>query len=177
MMERIKISPNWHVDELVDPQTYLTNPQAAMAYANKVVPMAQLFRNIVGKSCTINNWWATYVNLKAQGKSDDFIIRAIESNDNLKKWSGLRTDRCKIGSARSAHKNEGAIDIRAAGMNGRAMFAVMEANARAFFDIGVRRAEDPKDTPSWLHMDRRAHETPNAIRVIDPTKFIRNILV
>jgi hypothetical protein len=177
MQQRIKLSNNFFLDEFVDPFTYFKTPDNGRSLVNKMmINAAQLFRDIVGVSCSINNWWSYYVENRNK-KTIDQIIKDIESSNTISKWSGIRTDRCTIGGTLSAHRNfkEGAIDIRATGMNGKSMFEVVEKNAKKFYEVGVRRLEDFKDTPTWLHMDGREHSTKNAIRVVDPKKFIKNI--
>jgi len=177
-MERVKIAPNFYLDEVVDPHTYLKTPEIAMDYGRKVAPMAQLLRNIISKTVTINNWWAKYAALVAKGHSEDEIIRQIEKDNGVRKWAGSRPKHCPIGASASAHRierMEGAVDCVVAGMSGKDLFKIVEAKASDFYDEGVRRIEDFKDAPTWLHMDKRAIPDRNVIRVVGVKSFVRNI--
>ena len=176
-MERIRISDNFFLDEVIDPHTYFKTPEKAMEYGQKVAPMAQMVRWHVGKSVTINNWWAKAVELQAKGKSEDEIIKAIEGDSNLRKWAGSRPKHCPIGAAMSAHKierMEGAIDCVVSGWSGKALFDMVEAKAKEFYGAGVRRMEDYKDAPNWLHIDRRINTTPRTIRVVGIKSFVKH---
>lgn len=179
-MNRIKISDNFFLDEVTDPHTYFKTPEKAMEYGRKVATMAQMVRTHVGKSVTINNWWNKAVELEKKGKAEDEIIKAIEGDDGLRKWSGSRPKHCPIGASASAHrieKMEGAIDCVVNGMSGKALFDMVEAKAKDFYGAGVRRMEDFKDAPTWLHIDRRINTTPNTIRVVGIKSFVRNIVI
>jgi hypothetical protein len=113
-MKRIPLTSNFFLDEVLDPHTYMTNRDAGHTWAVKIAPALQLFRNTIGRPCTVNNWWNEYRRLKEEGKSDVQIIASIEQNNSLRKWAGSRTDYCTVGAGTSAHKlskNEGAVDI------------------------------------------------------------------
>jgi len=180
-MERIKIpaAPSFHYDELIDPHTYLTDLSAGIAWADRIAPAAQLFRNKVGKPCTSNNWWSKFVVLELNGVPYAEIIVQIEQNKLIRKWSGSRPAHCPEGSAQSAHRvarNEGAVDIVVKGMSGQQLFDIVKANAKEFYTIGIRRLETPEIAKSWLHMDMRLHDEPNRIVVVDLVSRVDRII-
>ena len=124
------------------------------------------------------DWWNKAVELQKKGKTADEIIKAIEGDNNLRKWAGSRPKHCPIGASASAHRierMEGAIDCVVGGMSGKALFDMVEAKAKEFYGAGVRRMEDHKDATTWLHLDRRINTTPKTIRVVGIKSFVRNI--
>lgn len=172
-MNRIKVSTNFYLDEFVDPYTYFNEKDHGRSKLDeRIIDIAQQLRNDLGHSLRINNWWNYYVANKGK-MSVSKIIRNIERSD-LSKWSGYRSWRCKIGASRSAHRSGQAIDPKG---NEDTMFNIVKNNARKYYNLGVRRLEDPKITNGWLHLDTLERNTvPNSIRVVDlrrATQIIR----
>jgi hypothetical protein len=184
-MERIKVAENWFLDEFVDPMTYFKEADNGLSKVNpKSFAIAQLFRDLAGKPCWINNWWSYYEKYKNE-RTIDQLIADITKEPTLKDWSGLRTDRCKEGAPKSAHRilkgktsNDGAEDMKCVGMNGQKMYDLIRKNIKAFYKLGLRRLEHPKDTPSWLHMDCREHErSSDAVKVVTPKEVFGYIAI
>lgn len=173
-INRIKVSKYFHLDEFIDPHTYFNTPDNGLSKIDpKLFAIADLLRELKGTPGVINNWWKYYT-----GKRDTTaigqIIFKIERSTNFRKWSGLRTSRCSVGAKNSAHKQGKALDMVG---SGKELFKIIENNAERFYKLGVRRLEDPRITPTWLHLDTLERNTePNSIRVVDKikaTKIIR----
>jgi hypothetical protein len=148
-MSRIKVSENFFLDEFIDPQTYSESGALSIDFIDrKLIAITQFIRTKTGKSVTINNWFTG-------GQFKD---------------SGLRRPDTKTGRPLSQHKIGKAIDVKQAGMNGKAWRKFVEENAKELFNLGVRRIEDETLTPTWLHIDLRPHTLGRVIRVIDLTK-------
>lgn len=170
---RIQVSTNFYLDEFIDPYTYLKTIDKGRNQIDKnLFQIAQKVRNLANRSVVINTWWKYYIENK-DVLSIDTIIENIENSNSYRKWSGLRTNRCNIGSSQSAHKQGKAIDCVG---NGKELFKLVEDNAKEFYELGVRRLEDYKITPTWLHIDTLERNTePNSIRVVDLTKATKII--
>lgn len=176
-MDRIQLTTNVYLDELIDPRTYFFMPDNGRSLIKmKVVKCIQLFRNKVGKPVRLNTWWKYYIDNRAT-KSLEEIIQHLENPENkFRIWCGYRSPACKIGAKASKHRFGEAGDLHVDGMTGAQMFKLVEDNAAEFYAMGVRRLEDPKYTKTWLHMDiSESNHTTGFIRVVDPKKFIRNI--
>jgi len=167
-MTRIKVSENFYLDEFIDPHTYLYEVKNGLDQIDhRLFEMAQLLRDKWAKPISINTWWSYYKENETLLTCDQ-IIEDIEKMNTIRKWSGLRTERCSIGSAQSAHKQGKAIDCVGSGKD---LFAIVKENAKDFYSIGLRRLEDWRITPTWLHLDTLERNTqPNSIRVVDLTK-------
>lgn len=177
-MERIRVNTNFYLDEFIDPHTYFNTADNGLSLVdNKLFDIVQLLRYLYTKPIYINNWWKYYNYYKEEYNIEQIIVD-IETDNNLSKWSGIRTDRCKIGSAVSAHGvvSNGlnkqpygqAIDVKT---DTWAYYKLVVNNLKAFYSLGLRRLEDPNITPGWLHMDTLERNTvPNSIRVVGLTK-------
>ncbi len=168
MEARIKVSKYFFLDEFVDPQTYLTKDDNGLSLIDsKLFAIADLLREKLGKPLRINNWYHYYVQLKAKGWSDDKVIKTILNSD-YSKWSGYRSNLCKIGAKASAHRKGEAIDPKG---DEDTMFEIVKSNAKEFYQLGLRRLEDPSITKGCLHVDTmERNTTPNTIRVVDLKK-------
>lgn len=172
-MKRIQVAPNFYLDEFIDPYTYFNEADHGLSMLDRgLVNAAQLLRYLYMKPITINNWWEYYQS-KKEVWSVDHIIKRIEENKNIYKWSGLRTNRCKIGAKHSAHRYGLAIDPKG---NEIELFKIVKQNAKAFYKLGVRRLEDIRITPGWLHIDLLERNTTlNTIRVVDLERCTQTI--
>ena len=172
-MERIRVADNFYLDEFIDPYTYFNEVKNGLEQIDQsLFEIAQKVRDLHGYPIVINNWWEFYRdNLKKLSCND--IVDRIEAGWG-RKWSGYRPEHCPIGAEFSAHKTGQAIDMVG---NGRHLFTLVKDNAQAFYELGVRRLEDPSITPTWLHIDTKEHNTqPDSIRVVDlsvATEIIR----
>ena len=177
-MERIKVNSNFYLDEFVDPYTYFNEKDNGLSLIdNRLFDKAQLLRYLYGKPISINNWWWFY-QLKKDDWTIDTIIENIEKKTSfngrkIQKWSGLRTSRSSVGGKLSAHRKGKAIDPKG---NEIEFFKIVKKNAEAFYNLGLRRLEDIRITPGWLHMDTSERNTKaKSIRVVDLTKATQTI--
>jgi hypothetical protein len=173
MVERIKVSKHFHLDEFVDPFTYFTeNDRGISKIDNRLFKIADLMREKLGKPLRINNWWAFYA--ANSEKSNEWLIKKIEAS-YYSKWSGFRSIKCRIGAKLSAHKLGRAIDPKG---DEEAMFKIVKDNIKEFYNLGLRRLEDPSITKGWLHMDiHTLNVQPNTIRVVDLKKCTQTLKV
>ena len=157
MIQRIKVSKYFFLDEFVDPHTFFTqNDRGLSRIDHRLFTIADLLREKLGRPLRINNWWFFYA------------ANATKSEDWLIKWSGYRSPRCRIGAKLSAHKKGFAIDPKG---DEDLMFEIVKANIKEFHKLGLRRLEDPSITKGWLHMDvHTLNVKPNTIRVVDLKK-------
>lgn len=167
-INRIQVSKYFHLDEFIDPHTYFNTPDNGLSKIDpKLFAIADLLRELKGTPGVINTWWKYYTgkrNTTAIGQ----IIFKIERSTNYRKWSGLRTSRCSVGAKNSAHRQGKAFDM--VGLSGF-MYDIVKENAEKFYNLGLRRMEDHRITPTWLHLDTLERNTePNSIRVVDLTK-------
>jgi hypothetical protein len=173
LQTRIAVSLNFFLDEFVDPHTYFNTPDNGLSLLDKKLFLAaELLREKSGKPLSINTWWRYYA-ANFDKRTTTQIIAHIEASSTLRKWSGYRSARSKVGGKLSAHRRGQAIDPKG---NGKALFKIVEDNACAFYAIGIRRLEDANITPTWLHLDTWERKTqPNSIRVVDLTKMTKTI--
>jgi hypothetical protein len=128
--------------------------------------IADFFREKYG-ALVINNWWFVYLARTAHGEKLKDIITYIEKEPTIRKWSGLRTDRCKIGSPTSAHRLGKAIDFKS---DPKKMDKILKSNIKELHTLGLRRVEDISITPNWFHIDTLAKNVgKNEIRIITKT--------
>lgn len=167
-INRIKVSKYFHLDEFIDPYTYFNTPDNGLSKIDhKLFAIADLLRELKGTPGVINNWWKYYTG-KRDTTAISQIIFKIERSTNFRKWSGLRTSRCNVGAKNGAHYQGKAFDM--AGLSGF-MYDIVKENAEKFYNLGLRRMEDYRITPTWLHLDTLERNTePNSIRVVDLTK-------
>jgi hypothetical protein len=177
-MKRIKVNSNFYLDEFVDPYTYFNEEDHGLSMVdNRLFDIAQLLRYHYNGPISINNWWWFY-QLKKEDWTIDAIIKTIEKKTTFNgrkiyKWSGIRTHRCSIGSRLSAHKKGKAIDPKG---NEIEFFKIVKNNPEPFYNLGLRRLEDIRITPGWLHMDTAERNTkPKSIRVVDLRKATQTI--
>jgi hypothetical protein len=88
-------------------------------------------RIAIGKPIIINNW-------KTGGQY---------------KWSGYRTNSCKIGAKKSLHRVGKAVDIKIKGMTPSDILDFIQKRYDEFPEI--KRVEDVRSTPTWLHIDTK----------------------
>ena len=148
-MERIKVSKFFYLDEFVDVYTYFNESDHGLSKIDKkLFDIADFFREKYGP-LVINNWWFVYLARKAHGENLNDIITYIEKEPTIRKWSGLRTDRCKIGSPTSAHRLGLAIDFKS---DPKKMDKILKSNIKELHGLGLRRVEDISITPNCLYI-------------------------
>jgi len=181
-MQRIPVATNFFLDEFVPPSTFFKTFDHGLAIVDtKLFEIAQLLRTKYGKSIGINNWWAYYLENKDTMPLDD-IIKNIETKTKLVwnkklqtvyKWSGYRPPHCPIGAPASAHKLGKGIDPKGPETE---LMQIVRNNIKEFYALGLRRLEDIKITPGWLHMDTHTHNTiPNHVNVVDLKSVVERI--
>ena len=171
-MNRIKLNEYLCLDEIVDPFTYFTEPDNGLSKIDPNIPkIFKLLRELHGSPIKINQWWK---HLPTDFKDFDahiFLKQCIAINCPV--WSGYRSELCTIGASKSAHKLGKAIDPKG---DEKALFKIVTDNAKAFYDLGLKRLEDIKITNGWLHMDTETRGfIKNKIRVIDRTSHVGDI--
>ncbi len=145
----MKISKNFDIREFIPPIVWkLFGTWAQYFFINKdLVQIVQHLRDEIGEPITINNWHV---------------------HGNYKN-SGFRMPFTKIGAKFSAHKLALAVDIKVNNKTPYEVYKIIMDNEDFFFRMGLRRIEDPRYTPSWLHIDlleRGSNE--NGIKVFKP---------
>ena len=173
-MNRIQLTANFYLDEFVDPSTYFNEPDNGLSKIDiKVVNCVQLLREKLDKSVAVNNWW-NYYKENVDKLTIEQIVKNIEKS-TLSKWSGYRSPSCKIGAPASAHKLGKGADPKG---NEKAMYDIVIANAKEFYDLGLRRIEDIKITKGWLHMDTNERNCiPNHINVVGLKTIVKRISI
>jgi hypothetical protein len=144
--QRIKLSDNFHLDEFVPREFYVN--------LERQVNITQFIRTRTGLPVTVNNWWGG-------GRLQE---------------RGLRMPNSTVGGALSQHRLMNAGDISIGNWTGKQMYDFVVENARALFNLGVRRIETHTLTPTWLHLDCKPHNE-RAILVLDLTRVIDRIPV
>ncbi|NJL73884.1 MAG: hypothetical protein HC892_01425 [Saprospiraceae bacterium] len=128
----MKVSNNFTLQEFVSESVYVKFGNNSIWFIDqKIINIAQLFRTIVDKSVTINNW----------------------HNKGSFNESGLRDFSTSTGVSFSQHKFGRAVDLKVDGMTGDQMRKIVIDNKIAFLQIGLTTIEDK--TPTWLHCDCR----------------------
>jgi len=174
-IKRIKVTPNFYLDELVDPVTYFSQGDYGLSLLDiNAVNCLQLLRDLKGSSITVNNWWFPYLEWAKENPKkfvSDFAKIYVKRGNF--QWSGYRSALCKIGAPKSAHKLGKAFDPKG---DEQELFKLVKDNAKVFYDKGLRRLEDISITNGWLHIDTESRNCkPNSIKVIDKTKCTETI--
>lgn len=166
-MTRIKVTNNFYLDEFLDPYTYFTDANRYTAIDQRLFKIAQFIREKYEKPLYINTWYSKYDEYE-----NDY--EKYENNNSLRKWSGLRSIRCKIGAKFSAHRKGLAIDLKG---DEKVLFQIIKDNAKELYEMGVRRIEDIKITKGWLHVDLWNKNNVKGIEVVDLKKVVDTILI
>lgn len=166
MTERIKLNTNLYLDELVDPVTYFTEPDHGLSKIDPALAdIFQLLRDKYGATVNINGWWHFLpVDLIV---FDPHAFLDLMIKKRVPVWSGYRSPLCKIGAKGSAHKLGKAEDPKG---DEKAFFKIVCENAQQFYDLGLRRIENPNFTKGWLHADTETrNHKPGFIRIVNPS--------
>ena len=113
---------------------------------------------------------------------DDNALRAIDAmrdkfgplriNGRGYTESGLRRSNTKTGAKMSQHKMGKAFDLKPLqkGVTVRMMYDWIIANQPKAYAMGIRRVEDHRFTPSWLHLDSKdtGKEWVGKIQIVKP---------
>lgn len=158
--KRIKVSDHFYLDEIFNKNICDTYGIEALNLIHpNYLKAIDFFRDKINAPSFINNWFEG-------GVFDD---------------SGFREISCKEGAKLSSHKPiykfNGKIygmayDMKSTGLNGAALYKIFAANAKEFYNLGIRRIESPTVTTGWCHNDFKEHGMKNTIQVIYGTHNI-----
>lgn len=169
--QKVQLTPNCFLHEIVDPVTYFTIPDHGEFLVDmKVVECFQLLRSFHGKSIKINDW---FKHLPEDDEMDDFDpVKFLKHCEAIgcPVWSGLRTDLSKVGGKGSQHRVQKDGKFHALDPKGDTMtyFDIVRANAEAFYEVGLRRLENPSITKNWQHQDTsEVNHKKGHIRVVN----------
>lgn len=134
-MKRIQITPNFFLDEFIDPSIYAARGERSVALMDhRMIMFAQWLREAAGRPLTINNW----------------------ASGGQFRESGLRRSDTRTGAKWSQHKYGRAIDIKCQGLTPRELFAIVKANEAYLIQHQLcTTIENLEYTVSWLHCDCR----------------------
>ena len=128
-----KLTPNFWLSEVVPKREFETLGENAVWLIDlQIVFGAQALRDVLGKSCVINNW--------KEGGTFEF--------------SGFRPADCKIGAERSQHRFGRALDLKFDGIDSEEVRAFIRKNYHST-RLSKYFSTIEKDTPGWVHIDRR----------------------
>jgi hypothetical protein len=134
-MKRIQVTPNFYLDEFIDPTTYAARGEKSIALMDhRMIIFAQWLRETLGKPITINNW----------------------ATGGQYRESGLRVFNTTTGAKWSQHKFGRAVDIKCAAATPKQLFSVIKAHEDYLIKRQICTTIENIDlTPKWLHCDCR----------------------
>lgn len=122
----------FEIQEFVDPVTYSARGEKSAELIDpRIVSVADLLRQQIGKPVTINNW----------------------HTGGRYKESGLRHFATTTGARYSQHKYGRAIDCKVKDVAPEAVREFIRDHWEMFKAVGLTTIE--KDTPTWVHLDCR----------------------
>lgn len=137
-MNRIKISPHFYLDELIDPVTYNDKGIASLEMMDKkLIDILEYVRTALKKGVIVNTWFG----------------------GGQYKESGLRNPNTTTGAKRSAHKEGKAVDVKIVGMDAANFFDWCIEHKQELYNLGVREIEDHSFTPTWTHLGTRGNHS------------------
>ena len=170
LKQRIKISPNFFLDEFLSPKIYeklflgkedywqgVIDKKDGTFYKlffngirlEKLVRIAQFVRDKYGKSVIINNW----------GSGGDLVNSGVRDLDSTE------------GAPKSAHKDWYAIDIKVIDVDERDIFSNVVANPKTWMEVGVTEIEENTWSrvtgEGWSHLSIR----PTGLSIIKVIGF------
>lgn len=130
-MERIQLTKNIYLDEVVPKSTYQKWGKRSMMFVPlTMVRVNQELRDYFGP-VTINNWW----------------------DEGPRQFSGYRPPDCDTGAKESAHRRALATDSKYKNATADEVRAHIMANEAKYLEMGLRRLESAEYAPTWLHAD------------------------
>lgn len=128
----MKISEHFDIREFVSKATFERNGEDSVKLIDpKIIALAEFLRKYFGSSVTINNWHT----------GGNFQNRGFRDYDS------------PTGSPTSMHRQGKAFDCNIKGFTISDIHKAIKKDEQAFFNAGLRRVEDIKDAPTWLHCD------------------------
>lgn len=134
-MKRIQVTPNFHLDEFIDPSTYASRGEKSLSLMDhRIIVLAQWLLETLDKPITINNW----------------------ATGGQYRESGLRNFNTKTGAKWSQHKFGRAIDVKCKDATPKQIFAVIKAHEQYLIDNQICTTIENTDyTKTWIHLDCR----------------------
>lgn len=129
--ERIKITENFFLDELIHPDYYDGTKRPLRFLDMRAVDGLQFLRDKLGDPITVNNW----------AVGGDFM------------FSGLRPMNSAIGARLSAHKFGRAFDPKCASGPALIHQIIRENEGELIQSQRITRVEKIEFTPTWAHID------------------------
>ena len=148
MVERLKVSDNFFLDEFIDPITYRDFGAQSIWFIDKrIIMIAQTLRELANSPIIINNW----------------LIGGGFKN------SGFRRPSARIGAYLSQHKFGRAIDVKVKGKTPEEVLVVINQNWNTFKSLGLSTVEDISFTTTWNHLDIRQTNMEDLL-IVKPIK-------
>lgn len=148
MLERIKVSDNFFLDEFIDPVTYKDFGAQSIWFIDKrIIMIAQTLRELVNSPIIINNWLI----------GGGFKI------------SGFRRPSARIGAYLSQHKFGRAIDVKVKGKTPEEVLGLINQHWDTFKTLGLSTVEDTSFTTTWNHLDIRQTNMEDLL-IVKPMK-------
>lgn len=134
-MKRIEATPNFFLDEFIDPSTYASRGEKSLSLMDhRIIVFAQWLRETLGKPITINNW----------------------ATGGQYRESGLRTFNTNTGAKWSQHKYGRAIDIKCKDATPNQIFAILKAHESYLIQSQIcTTIENLEFSKTWIHCDCR----------------------
>lgn len=135
MKNRIQVTENYYLDELVNPTLYAERGARAQQVLDvQAVKGLQRLRELADSAIVVNNWISG-------GKF---------------KESGAREFNTRTGAKRSMHKYGRAFDLKWIGNTPEQLFELLKKHEAEFIQNGwITVVEHLDYTPTWLHIDNR----------------------
>jgi len=128
----MKVSEHFDIREFVSKATWERNGVDSIKLIDKrLIDLAEFYRKYFGSAVTINNWH-TGGNFQNRG------FRDFDSN---------------VGGKTSMHRTGQAFDCNIKGYTIADLHKAISKDQNSFYNAGLRRIEDIKDAPTWLHSD------------------------
>jgi hypothetical protein len=134
-MKRIPVTDNFYLDEFIDPVTYSARGERAIQLMDyRIICAIDYLRRTINRPIIINNW----------SSGGQFRLR------------GFRPEGTRTGAKYSQHKFGRALDFHVPGMTVADVHKVIQAHSHFFIESGwLTTIEDPRDSPTWTHIDCR----------------------
>ena len=140
MIERIKITENFYLDEFFDKKTYMKYAKAGILWKlllkldMSLIEGLQILRTMLGVPFTINNW---------------YYIDYLKGKETRREWSGFRPAGTPYWSENSMHSLCKAIDF-VCSKDAEEVRKFIEANWKVLRGYFTRTEKGT----TWVHIDR-----------------------
>lgn len=140
----MKLTNNFSMEEFIPKHIWLKYGDKGMWFVDwEMVMFAQAFREVVGKSVTINDW-------HTGGKFNG---------------SGFRDELIPEYRSHSQHSFKAALDLKVSGMSGHELVQILKDHRDKWPQITTY--ENPDKTETWLHADKR-HTGMSELFMVNP---------